>query len=68
MAKPKKDVLGDKLEKAVMDMLEQVKGKDIDSELKMKALDRAMKFWAIQHRIGDASLGAGFRDEDEQGE
>lgn len=66
MSKAKKDVLGERLEKAVNDMLDQVKGEKIDVELKMKAFDRAVKFWAVKSKVADAGLGAGFREEDEQ--
>ena len=66
MAKPKKDELGLKLEKAVMDMLEQVTGGEIDPELKLKVFDRALKYYAVKNKIGDGSLGAGFRDDDDK--
>ena len=62
----KKDVLGDKLEKAVEGMLNQVNGSAIDVELKLKVFDRALKYYAVKHRIGDGSLGAGFRDEEDK--
>ena len=62
----KKDVLGDKLEKAAMDMIAQVTGGEIDPELKLKVFAAALKYYAVKHKIGDGSLGAGFRDEEDK--
>lgn len=63
-----KDSLGDKLEKAVELMLEQVKGKDIDVDLKLKVFDRALKYYAVKNRLGDSERGAGWEDPDPKGE
>jgi hypothetical protein len=64
----KKDALGGRLETAVNDLLDTVKGKDVDAELKLKVLDRAMKYWAIKNKIPDQNLGAGFKDDDDKGD
>lgn len=66
MTKKKADTLGEKLDAAVNDMLDTVKGKDIDAELKLKVFNSAAKYWAIKQRVADAGLGAGFRDEEEE--
>lgn len=67
MAKAKDD-LGSKLETAVSDLLKSMSGKEIDPELKMKALDRAIKFWALKNKIGDGSLGSAWGDQSDKGE
>ena len=47
-------------------MLNQVSGNTIDVELKLKVFDRALKYYAVKNKIGDGSLGAGFRDDDDK--
>ena len=67
MAKPKKqEELGPMLETAVIGMLNKVNSDDIDMELRLKVFDRAAKYWQIKMKVADASLGAGFRDDDDK--
>ena len=67
-AKKKADDLGTKLETAIVAMLDKVNGDDIDMELRLKVFDRGAKYWALKNKIADGSLGAGFRDEDDEQE
>lgn len=62
MAKKKDDTLGTKLETAVAAMLDQISGKDIDVELKLKVFDRALKYWAVKNKVGDPAIGAAWDD------
>lgn len=69
MAKPKKtDDLGKTLEDAVNGMLKMAADTELDAELRLKILDRGLKYWALKNKIADGSLGAGFREDDEQGD
>jgi hypothetical protein len=69
MAKAKKpDELGKTLEDAVNGMLKMALDKELDSELRLKILDRGLKYWALKNKIADGSLGAGFRDDDDEQE
>lgn len=66
MAKAKDDNLGKKLETAVNDMLESVKGDKIDPELKLKVVGMSIKYWAVKNKIGDGSIGSAWYDKPQQ--
>jgi|APCry1669191961_1035387.scaffolds.fasta_scaffold18911_3 hypothetical protein len=54
------------LERAVNDMLKQsINDPDIELELKLKILDRAINLEKIKLKINDDNWGSGFLDEDD---
>jgi hypothetical protein len=54
------------LERAVNDMLKQtINDPDIELELKLKILDRAINLEKIKLKINDDEWGSGFKDEDD---